>query len=435
MTNIVRTPRKALGGITEAEKVVLDAHAAKWTTNALRTDPVDPDRLVPAIKSLYAAADMKAPRVVIVPSPVVMAFAGGFAAAILWARKNNAKALRDGLAFGSATGAATYAATYAATEAATGAATYAATDAATYAATEAATRAATRAATDAATYAATEAATEAATRAATYAATYAATEAATGAATYAATEAATRAATYAATDERFASLALAIGAEFGANPVFMLRCASNWSRMYQGGNMWSAWACYLAAFRDVIGLVLPEHEKFSAWESCAIEGGFRVMHEEFCIVSDRPEIIKIDAENRPHCENGPSHRWRDGWALYHWHGVSIPGEWVTGNPPSAKDALTWPNIEQRRAACEIVGWANILRELDARVIDEDGDPEIGTLVEAHIPDSGPERFLVVRCGTGRQFALPVPREMKTAIQSNAWTYGLNPAEFTPEVRT
>jgi len=201
--------------------------------------------------------------------------------------------------------------------------------------------------------------------------------------------------------------------------------------------MWGAWECYISAFRDVLGIKLPQYEKYMAWEACAIEGGFRIMHDEFCIVSDRPEILRVDNENRPHCENGPSHKWRDGWSLYHWHGVKIPGEWVTGSPPSAKEAITWSNIEQRRAACEIVGWGNILKELNAKIIDKDEDEEIGTLIEAEVPDSGKERFLSVKCGTGRTgIVLPVPREMKTALQASAWTYGIDDLyAYKPEVRT
>ena len=45
------------------------------------------------------------------------------------------------------------------------------------------------------------------------------------------------------------------------------------------------------------------------------------------------------------------------------------------------------------------------------------------------------RFLRVRCGTGRSFVLPVPREVHTARQANAWTYGLSESEYAPEVRT
>ncbi len=70
-------------------------------------------------------------------------------------------------------------------------------------------------------------------------------------------------------------------------------------------------------------------------------------------------------------------------------------------------------------------WARILRELNAKIIDEDADPMIGTLVEVTLPDLGKEKFLKVLCGTGREFAIPVPPEMKTALDANAWTFDLD----------
>jgi hypothetical protein len=177
-------------------------------------------------------------------------------------------------------------------------------------------------------------------------------------------------------------------------------------------------------------------ENFKVNEELVSSCGWTWWHQNVLVISDRPSLIKRDAEGRLHCENGPSIAYRDGWSLHHWHGVSIPAEWVTGKPPSAKEALTWKNVEQRRAAAEIVGWAKILHQLKARVIDEDGDAEIGTLLEANIPDSGKERFLRVRCGTGREFALPVDRSCKTAAEANLWTFGLeNDRSFLPEVRT
>jgi hypothetical protein len=201
--------------------------------------------------------------------------------------------------------------------------------------------------------------------------------------------------------------------------------------------MWAAYPAYLTAFRDVLGLKLPEYKKFKYWEQAAIHGGFRVMHEKFCIVSDFPDTIKIDEANLPHCEDGPSHLWSDGFALYHWHGVSIPAEWIEDKQSlTAKVALQWHNIEQRRAACEILGWAKVLEELDAKVIDKDDDPEIGTLLEVELPGSGTERFIFVQCGTGRKFAIPVPKDCgDTALAANAWTYGLDADTYRPEVRT
>ena len=109
---------------------------------------------------------------------------------------------------------------------------------------------------------------------------------------------------------------------------------------------------------------------------------------------------------------------------------------MTGKKPSANEALHWENLEQRRAACEIVGWKNILAELKAKVIDKDDDPEIGTLLECEIPDSGNERFLQVKCGTGRDFVLHIPKNMKTALEAQAWMFQLEIKDFIkPEVRT
>jgi hypothetical protein len=202
--------------------------------------------------------------------------------------------------------------------------------------------------------------------------------------------------------------------------------AKKWTEVYQGGAYWGSYVCYLSAMRDIIGLQLPEFEKYKYWEEAAIHGTFRVMGEDFCIVSDFPEVLKVDDQNRPHCQDGPSHRWRDGWSLYHWHGVQVPEEWIMKpGHLTAKMAITWENIEQRRAACEILGWAKILKELNAVVIDTDGDPEIGE-----------EKFLRVLCGTGREFALPVPPEMKTALEAQSWTWGIDQKDFVvPEVRT
>ncbi len=167
MSKIIRTPTKAHGGITPEEKTAMDAISQDWIAEAYRTDPADPAQVKDAIDALYSFSKLKPPRVVLVPSPLVMALAGGAASWIWHCRKKGHSATV------AATRAATYAATEAATDAATNAATYAATHAATVAATYAATSAATYAATVAATHAAISAATDAATEAATDAAMYA----------------------------------------------------------------------------------------------------------------------------------------------------------------------------------------------------------------------------------------------------------------------
>lgn len=176
-----------------------------------------------------------------------------------------------------------------------------------------------------------------------------------------------------------------------------------------------------------------------------------------------PLFALQDPEKMVHCQDGPAVVYPDGSTLYYWHGRQVLEEWLpapgsdwrkrTDDPyliPRAKgqtlspgQALNVRNVELRRAACEILGWNRVIDSLNGQVLDQDEDPEIGTLVRVTIPPppgawnmiGTQQMFLRVRCGTGRDFALAVPMECRTALEANAWTYGLTPEEYRPEVRT
>jgi hypothetical protein len=153
-------------------------------------------------------------------------------------------------------------------------------------------------------------------------------------------------------------------------------------------------------------------------------------------LSERPTFLARDAEGNLHCETGPAVSFSDGWKMYFWHGTSIPEEWIEEKDkidPSL--ALTWREIEQRRCLAEILGWERVIGQLGPKVINTDEDPQIGELIEVDLPDAGPSRFLRVVCGTGRNFVLPVPLEMESALEANAWTYSLDEVSFAPEFRT
>ena len=59
------------------------------------------------------------------------------------------------------------------------------------------------------------------------------------------------------------------------------------------------------------------------------------------------------------------------------------------------------------------------------MVDDDGDPLIGALYEGQIPGATPCGFLKVKCGTGRQFCIPVAPGLKTAIEAQAWIYAFS----------
>jgi hypothetical protein len=207
--------------------------------------------------------------------------------------------------------------------------------------------------------------------------------------------------------------------------------------------MWAGLPAYVEAMRDVLGLRLPEFGAYQAWEDAAIHGGFRVMHPEFCVVSDFPEVIRVDDQNRPHCETGPSHRWRDGWSLYHWHGTRIPAEWIDDRASLTPEiALSQENTELRIAAIQILGWAAMLDRLGGEVINRHPEGMLGgeliAIPKARFQDdaSGTMKFLKAECPRNGVIAFRVPDEIKTAHEAQAWKAGLPAGIYQlPEIRT
>lgn len=283
---IIRTATTAKGGVTPEELLQMHKHRDLWISRSLRTDPIEPEKIIPAIEGIYAAAGLKKPTVVIVPSPLVMAFSYGAAVAILaGAKKPLVKSRPKEKSLEKAAARACY------------------------------------------------------------------------------------------------ELAGKKGIEQ----------AAKWNSSYQGGNMWAANESYLTAFRDIIGIKIPQHEKYHYWEQAAIHGGFRVMHEKFCMVSDFPVLIKTDNGNLPHCEDGPTHKWRDGWSLYHWHGTVVPEEWVINRESlTLKVAFSQEDIGKKNAAFQMIGYANILAQLNDGSTKVKG-PKLNKLINAML-DGGVEEF-------------------------------------------
>lgn len=172
--------------------------------------------------------------------------------------------------------------------------------------------------------------------------------------------------------------------------------------MWQGGNQWSAWVSYLTFFEHVAKLAI-DYSQFRHYEAAAIHGGHRIMHEEFCMVSDFPRTLTVDEQNRPHGETGPFCEWSDGTALYALHGVRIPA-WVVETPKDRidpKQVLALTNTDERYAAMRHVGVHRFLDALNAETIDTDGAYRL-LYITVEGAKLGP--YLLMSCpSTGRQF--------------------------------
>lgn len=195
------------------------------------------------------------------------------------------------------------------------------------------------------------------------------------------------------------------------------------------------WICRNKFCEEVLGekYSKQDSELLDLWSEIAQSCDWFWPYKGVCVLSERPIVCRFNdlpiGQCVIHCPDGPAAAYRDGFAVYAWNGTVIPRAWImekdTVDPTLA---LTWENIEQRRALCEILGWSKVLSMVKTTVIDADPDPEIGTLLDAELP-TGKARFLRVHCPTGRDFVLGVPMEMKTALQANAWTYDEDPEEY------
>lgn len=199
-----------------------------------------------------------------------------------------------------------------------------------------------------------------------------------------------------------------------------------------GGAWWISYVAWATYVRDVLSVDVPIGPREDTDTSC----GWWWPHTEFTVVTDRPAFLHRDTNGQLHSQTGPAISWRNGKGMYFWHGVRVPGEWIEATDKmDPMIALNHPNIELRRCAAEIMGWIKVLGHLDPKTINTDVDPQIGTLLEVTLGETK-ERFLKVVCGTGRTFVLPVPPTMTTALEANAWTYGIDPVDLKSlEART
>src|SRR5574342_296384 len=97
-----------------------------------------------------------------------------------------------------------------------------------------------------------------------------------------------------------------------------------------------------------------------------------------------------------------------------------------------------PNAELRRVMIERIGAEAYLRMANAKVVNRDVDPMIGTLYRCDLAD-GPVQILEVLDGThdgkkheAKRYHLFVPPDMTSALQANAWTWGLEAKDYLPE---
>ena len=177
------------------------------------------------------------------------------------------------------------------------------------------------------------------------------------------------------------------------------------------------------------------------------------------MVSDRPRVLTVDAESRPHNATGPFCLWSDGTALYCWHGVRVPAKYYL-RPHTAREILQEENAEVRRAMIERYDElkeerGSFMRDCGATVLDtaiqahQQGEKEmLNELLSIDLDGDPDERMLAVRVvcpSTSREYIIRVHPQLCPMLEDGklgkpqkltvrnaiASTFGLRGAEYVP----
>ena len=198
-------------------------------------------------------------------------------------------------------------------------------------------------------------------------------------------------------------------------------------------------AAWLAAFDDapeVVGLAVV-----------AREAGWWWPFDGAAVLTERPALLARDNLGRLHSgvddnasrDHGPALSYPDGYAVYAWHGMPIPPDFIAQlDTLTAERIRDEGNAELRRVMLEHFGYERYVRECGAEAVQRD---EFGVLWRVPMPDDEPLCMVEVRNatpepdGSRRTYWLRVPPRTRTAHEAVAWTFGLTPEEYAPTIQT
>jgi DNA-binding MarR family transcriptional regulator len=194
---------------------------------------------------------------------------------------------------------------------------------------------------------------------------------------------------------------------------------------------------------DVLAWQEPTQEMRGLWK-IARSAGWIVPHERVCWISERPDVLRVNAQGRLHCPDGPALHYPDGWAAYAWKGVSVPA-WMIEHPERITAATVADAFDPvlRNCMIEIMTPERFVRSGRVSRVSEDETGilwrklwgyrgvTVGSWTAVEVANGTPEHD-----GSRKRYFLRVPSRMRSAREAVAWTYGLTDEQYAGlELRT
>ena len=191
-----------------------------------------------------------------------------------------------------------------------------------------------------------------------------------------------------------------------------------------------------AYLHDVRGWQEPAQPMRGLWRIAA-SAGWMVPHQQVCWISDRPDLLNMDAAGRLHSASGPALRYRDGWSAYVWKGIEVPA-WAIEHPEQIRLSSIDDTFDPvlRNCLIDIMTPERFIKAGGATRVATD---DTGVLWRKHWSYRGSvigswSAVEVVNGttdsdGTYRHYFLRVPPHMGTPREAVAWTYGLSAKQY------
>ena len=161
----------------------------------------------------------------------------------------------------------------------------------------------------------------------------------------------------------------------------------------------------------------------SLWEDLAESSHWFWCYENICFISYKPIKLLVDDQNRLHCDNGPAIEYKDRYAQYYLHGVSVPKELaeIKKEDMNPNDLSKYKNVEIRMQFIKKLGVDKIKER--GIVIETKG---VYNLIDMHSIFEGltyaPYLFMI-NPSTGETHAEGVSPECKSVSQAINWRAG------------
>ncbi|MDD5358249.1 MAG: hypothetical protein PHX80_03830 [Candidatus Nanoarchaeia archaeon] len=218
-------------------------------------------------------------------------------------------------------------------------------------------------------------------------------------------------------------------ANIGANLRYI-----NTSFLGQQDYYWIAFYQYPKRFLS-IKYKERDNEIIDLWETIAESGHWWWAYENIVFISHKPTLLLVDDRGRLHNDEGPAIQYRDGYAQWYLHGISVPQELaeIKKEDMKADDILKYDNAEVRMQCIKKMGVGKLKEKGELKA--KRGSYELIDM-KSIIPNSSYAPYLfMLNPSTDEIHAEGVHPDCKTIQQALNWRAGNIRKSWSPFILT